>query len=103
MNARRHRAAKERLTMSKKPDRRSVARRCSASPPRVNKFDAARDFADGYKFAVCRGDDPPRWDSDLFNAGYEYGETVKESYYVAMNAELASRGIETIGTVKACS
>jgi hypothetical protein len=89
--------------MSKKPDSLSDARRCSASPPRVNKFDAARDFADGYKFAVCRGDDHPRWDSGLFNAGYEYGATVKESYYAAMNAELASRGIETIGTVKACN
>ena len=88
--------------MSKKLDRRSVARHCSASP-RVNKFDAARDFADGYKYAVCRGDDPPLWDSDLFNAGHEYGKTVKEAYYAAMNAELASRGIETIGIVKACN
>lgn len=84
-------------------DTKAMSKSRQISGQKVNKFDAARDFADGYKYAVCRGDDPPRWDSDLFNAGFEYGSTVKEAYYTAMNTELASRGIETIGTVKACS
>jgi hypothetical protein len=68
-----------------------------------NKFEASKEFGDGYKFAVCRGSDAPRWDSELFMAGFEYGKTVKEEYYLAMNAELVRRGFQAIGKITTAS
>ena len=68
-------------------------------PVRVNKYDAAKEFADGFKFAVCRGYESPRFDCDLFMAGFHYGKSVQGAYFAEMNAALVSRGIKPIGII----
>lgn len=69
---------------------------------RRNKFDAAKEFTAGVKQAMFPGDyrgDKYNWNDELFNAGYEYGRTLHDEYYQAMNAALADRGIQSIAMI----
>ena len=68
-------------------------------PVRINKFDAEKEFASGFKFAVCRGAESPQFECDLFMAGYHYGKTIKDDYFAQMNAALVARGIKPIGII----
>ena len=68
-------------------------------PIRINKFDAAEEFARGFKYAVCRGAESPQFECDLFMAGYHYGKTVQGAYFAEMNSALVARGIKPIGII----
>lgn len=66
-----------------------------------SKFDAAEEFTEGVKCAMFPyTTNKWGWSDSLFLAGYEYGRTLKEDYYIALNAALQQNGIDPIGTVR---
>lgn len=74
----------------------------------MDKFEAAKDFDEGFRLALFRQHPPgflPR-DSDvllkhsaLFKAGYDYGLNAKSVYVESRNFVLAQHNFSTINAV----
>ena len=67
----------------------------------LNKFDAAKRYDAGVRFALCRDGHEPDWNDKIFHAGYTFAaEQFKQALFTHHNSVLKENGYDAIGIIK---